>query len=196
MPSLLRSERARVVSVTSTGRHVGRAIDPTNPHLRGRYDPWRAYGQSKLANVHFAVELERRFREAGANAQSLVVHPGLTHTDLQARSVRETGGGRSQRFWHGAVRRLGMSPSEGALTLLRAATDPTLEGGRLYTPRFVNWGTPMRRPLLGRSRSRSAIRTLWEVSERETGIRLDVRAALEQVRAADDPGPKGPPERG
>lgn len=196
LPALLRGERARVVSVTSTGRHVGRAIDPTNPHLRGRYDPWRAYGQSKLANVHFAVELERRFREAGANAQSLVVHPGLTHTDLQARSVRETGGGRSQRFWHGAVRRFGMSPSEGALTLLRAATDPTLEGGRLYTPRLVNWGTPVRRPLIGRSRSRSAIRTLWQVSERETGIRLDVRAALEQVRAADDPGPKGPPERG
>jgi NAD(P)-dependent dehydrogenase (short-subunit alcohol dehydrogenase family) len=196
LPALLRSPRARVVSVTSTGRHVGRAIDPANPHLRGTYDPWRAYGQSKLANVHFALELERRFREAGANAQSLVVHPGLTHTDLQARSVRETGGGRSQRFWHAAVRRTGMSPARGALSLLRAATDPRLKGGRLYTPRYVNWGAPVRRPLLGRSRSRSAIRTLWEVSERETGIPLDVRAALEEVRAAEDPGPKGPPERG
>jgi hypothetical protein len=82
------------------------------------------------------------------------------------------------------------------LSLLRAATDPALRGGRLYTPRFVNWGTPVRRPLLGRSRSRSATRTLWEVSERETGIRLDVRAALDAIRAADDPGPKDPPAGG
>ena len=64
MRALLRSPDARVVSVTSTGRHNGRAIDPENPHLEGRYDPWRAYGQSKLANVHFALELDRRFRAA------------------------------------------------------------------------------------------------------------------------------------
>ena len=47
------------------GRHAGRPLDPANPHLRGRYDPWRAYGQSKLANLHFALELDRRFRAAG-----------------------------------------------------------------------------------------------------------------------------------
>ncbi|HEU4356445.1 MAG TPA: oxidoreductase [Actinomycetota bacterium] len=182
LPALLRSPRARVVSVTSTGRHLGRRLDPEDPHLRERYDPWRAYGQSKLANVHFALELERRFREAGATAQSLVVHPGFTYTDLQARSVRETGGGRSQRFWHEVVHRTGMSPARGALSLLRAATDPTLEGDRLYTPRFVNLGAPVRRPLVGRSRSRSAMRTLWEVSERETGIRFDVASALVDVR--------------
>ena len=65
LPALLASTGARVISVTSTGRHAGRALDPDNPHLRGRYDPWRAYGQSKLANVHFALELDRRFRAAG-----------------------------------------------------------------------------------------------------------------------------------
>lgn len=64
LPALLESGDARVVSVTSTGRHTGRPIDPDNPHLEGRYDPWRAYGQSKLANVHFALELDRRFRAA------------------------------------------------------------------------------------------------------------------------------------
>lgn len=48
MPALLRSPDARVVSVTSTGRHNGRAIDPDNPHLEGRYDPWRAYGRPSL----------------------------------------------------------------------------------------------------------------------------------------------------
>jgi len=175
LPALLASDGARVVSVTSTGRHLGRPLDPANPHLDGRYDPWRAYGQSKLANLHFALELDRRFRAAGSPARSIVVHPGFTRTDLQARSARETGGA-SQRFFHAAVRRVGMTPAQGALALLRAATDPGAVGGALYTPRWVNWGPPVRRPLLGRARSREAMATLWEVSERETGIGFDLAA--------------------
>jgi NAD(P)-dependent dehydrogenase (short-subunit alcohol dehydrogenase family) len=173
LPALLRSRGAHVVSVTSTGRHAGSPLDPDNPHLSGRYDPWRAYGQSKLASVHFALELDRRFRTAGVPARSIVVHPGFSNTDLQARSVRETGGGRSQRVFH-AVRRVGMTPAQGALPLLRAATDPRAAGGALYTPRWVNWGAPVRRPMLGRSRDRAAMATLWAVSERETGIAFDV----------------------
>jgi NAD(P)-dependent dehydrogenase (short-subunit alcohol dehydrogenase family) len=175
MPAWLRSPDARVVSVTSTGRHNGRAIDPENPHLEGHYDPWRAYGQSKLANVHFALELDRRFRATDVAARSIVVHPGFVNTDLQARSVRETGGGRSQRFFREAVVRFGMTPARGALSLLRAATDPNAVGGALYAPRWVNWGPPVRRPLFGRSRNRDAMTSLWEVSERETGITFDVR---------------------
>jgi NAD(P)-dependent dehydrogenase (short-subunit alcohol dehydrogenase family) len=162
------------VSVTSTGRHNGRGIDPENPHLEGRYDPWRAYGQSKLANVHFALELDRRFRDANVATRSLVVHPGFTNADLQARSVRETGG-RSQRFFRAAVIRFGMTPARGALSLLRAATDPNAVGGALYAPRWVNRGPPVRRPMFGRSRNRDAMTSLWEVSERETGITFDVK---------------------
>jgi NAD(P)-dependent dehydrogenase (short-subunit alcohol dehydrogenase family) len=175
LPALLESAGARVVSVTSTGRHAGRALDPGNPHLAGVYDPWRAYGQSKLANVHFALELDRRLRAAGVPAKSVVAHPGFTNTDLQARSVRETGGGRSQRFFRAAVQRFGMTPAQGALPLLRAATDPSAPGGALYTPRWVNWGPPVRRPLFARTRNREAMTTLWEVSERETGISFDVK---------------------
>ena len=174
LPALLAGDGARVVSVTSTGRHSGRPLDPANPHLAGDYEPWRAYGQSKLANVHFALELDRRFRAAGAPARSIVVHPGFANTDLQARSVRETGGGRSQRFFRAAVRRYGMTPAQGALPLLRAATDPGAVGGALYTPRWVNWGPPVRRPLLRRTRNRDAMTTLWQVSERLTGTTFDV----------------------
>jgi NAD(P)-dependent dehydrogenase (short-subunit alcohol dehydrogenase family) len=174
LPALLRSPDARVVSVTSTGRHAGRAVDRENPHLIGRYGPWRAYGQSKLANVHFALELDRRFRAARLPAKSLVAHPGFTNTDLQSRSVRETGGGRSQRFFEEVVGRTGMSPAHGALTLLRAATDAAAVGGTLYTPRWVNFGPPVRRPLFGRSRDHEAMGTLWDISERETGIVFDV----------------------
>jgi hypothetical protein len=88
--------------------------------------------------------------------------------------VRESGGGRSQRFFHAAVRRVGMTPAKGALPLLRTATDPRGRGA-LYRPRWVNWAPPVRRPLLGRSRNRAAMATLWRVSERETGITFDIK---------------------
>jgi hypothetical protein len=100
--------------------------------------------------------------------------PGVYQHRLQARSVRETGGGRSQRFFHAAVRRFGMTPAQGALPLLEAATDPGAVGGALYRPRWVYWGPPVRRPLFGRSRNRDAMATLWEVSERETKITFDI----------------------
>jgi NAD(P)-dependent dehydrogenase (short-subunit alcohol dehydrogenase family) len=184
LPSLLRAPEGRVVSVTSYGRMIGGSVDPSNPHMHGRYDPWRAYGRSKLANVHFAVELNRRLEAAGASVKSLVAHPGLSNTELQARSVQETGGGASQRFWHFWARNTGMSPPRGALSLLRAATEPGARGGWLYGPAWVTFGPPVRRPLLHRSTSESAGRNLWEVSERETGEPFDVAAIVAGDQAA------------
>ncbi|HKE50257.1 MAG TPA: oxidoreductase [Actinomycetes bacterium] len=183
LPALLRAPAARVVTVTSTARHTGRPIDPDNPHLHGRYNPWRAYGQSKLANVHFALGLQQRLHEAGATAISLIAHPGLSNTDLQAASVRGSDGGTSQRFWHWLAAHTGMSPALGALPQLRAATDPRARGGQLYAPRFVNFGPPVRRPLVTGPRDRAAIRTLWTVSERETGITVDIPGLLAQAGA-------------
>jgi hypothetical protein len=68
-----------------------------------------------------------------------------------------------------------MTPAQGALPLLRASTDPGAVGGALYTPRWVNWGPPVRRPIFRRTHDRDAMTTLWAVSERETGIRLDIK---------------------
>jgi len=181
LPALLRAPAARVVSVTSTAHHMGRALDPANPHLRGSYGPWKAYGQSKLANYHFAIGLQRRFEAAGVAAASLAAHPGLSDTDLQATSVTETGGGLVQRFFHGLAHSTGMSAADGALPQLRAATDPDAKGGEFYGPRFVNNGPPVRRPILRRVGLDSAIETLWQVSERETGVQLDVAAAKRAV---------------
>jgi len=183
LPALLRAEAARVVTVTSTAHHMGRAMDPRNPHLAGRYGPWRAYGQSKLANYHFALGLQDRFAAAGTRAASLLAHPGLSNTELQATSVAETGGGRSQQFFHSLASRVGMTPADGALPQLRAATDPAAQGGQMYAPRFVNSGPPVRRPILRRLGLADAIDRLWEVSERETGVVLDVGAALAALEA-------------
>jgi NAD(P)-dependent dehydrogenase (short-subunit alcohol dehydrogenase family) len=177
MPALLRADAARIVTVTSTAHHIGRAVDPRNPHLDGRYRPWRAYGQAKLANFHFGIGLQRRLAAAGAPASSLIAHPGLTYTELQAVSVRETGGGMSQRFFHWLARTTGMSPADGALPQLRAATDPAAKGGEFYGPRYFNAGPPVRLPILRRVGMETAIARLWEVSERETGLTIDVSAA-------------------
>ena len=182
LPLLLSTPGSRVVSVTSTARHFGRPVDPDNPHLTGRYTEWGAYGQSKLANLHFAVGLQQRFEAAGAPTESLVAHPGLSNTDLQSHSVRETGGGASQRFFEWLARNTGMSADRGALPLLRAATDPSANGGELYAPRFVNNGAAVRRPLVGRSHNREAIETLFAVSEDETGLTIDVASAMAESK--------------
>lgn len=187
LPLLVLTPGSRVVTVTSTARHFGRPVDPANPHLDDNYEPWRAYGQSKLANLHFAVGLEQRFRSAGASTQSLVAHPGLSNTDLQSHSVRASGGGASQRLSETLVQRLGMSAARGALSQLRAATDPGASGGELYAPRFGNNGAAVRRPLIGRSHNQQAIDTLFDVSARETGVELDVPAAIEEARSRHAP---------
>ncbi len=175
LPALLRTPGARIVTVTSTAHHMGRPVDPANPHLNGRYRPWRAYGQAKLANFHFGLGLQRELARAGAGAASLIAHPGLSNTELQAVSVRETGGGASQRFFLMLARRTGMSPARGALSQLRAGTDPHAKGGEFYGPLWVNNGPPVRKPIFRRLGINGAIAKLWEVSERETGVALALR---------------------
>jgi hypothetical protein len=113
--------------------------------------------------------------DAGAPATSLSAHPGLSNTDLQTVSVQETGGGRSQRFFETLAQRTGMTPAQGALPQLRAATDPGAKGGEFYGPLFVNNGAPVRKPIFRRLGMNRAIGKLWEVSERETGVPLAVR---------------------
>ncbi len=173
MPVLLAASSGRVVNVASSARFYGAPVDAADPHLTRGYDPWRAYGQSKLANVHFTVELDARLRAAGARLSAYAADPGLAATDLQARSVRETGG-RSQHFFLSIVERYGSTPLQGATPQLRAATDAHAIGGRLYGLRFLIRGAPVLVPMLPRERDAEARRTLWTLSERETGIALKV----------------------
>lgn len=176
LPALLRTPGSRVVTVTSTAHHLGRPVNVANPHLDGRYGPWRAYGQAKLANFHFGLGLQRALERAGAGTASLIAHPGLSDTDLQTVSVRGSGGGASQRFFHALARHTGMSAEDGARSQLRAATDPAAAGGAFYGPAFVNNGPPVRKPVLRRWGMDRAVARLWQVSERETGVAIDLPA--------------------
>ncbi len=180
---LIAAGTARVVTVTSTAHHLGRPVNPENPHLRGNYGAWKAYGQSKLANFHFALGLQQIFERAGVGAASLAAHPGLSDTDLQHVSVVETGGGSSQRLFHWLAGQTGMSAADGARSQLRAATDPAARGGQFYGPLWVTTGPPVPKPVLRRIGMTSSIDRLWTVSEAETGTSLteeDVRAAREE----------------
>jgi NAD(P)-dependent dehydrogenase (short-subunit alcohol dehydrogenase family) len=176
LPALLRAPAARVVTVTSTARHRAGRLDPADPHMRRNYGAWASYARSKMANLHFGLGLQQRFSSAGVPAMSLLAHPGLTNTDLQARAVREGGAGSVGAFFEVMTARSGMSPFEGARPQVRAATDPRARGGELYAPRYGSHGPAVRRPILRRWGLHQQIDVLWQVSERETGIPLDVPA--------------------
>jgi hypothetical protein len=106
-------------------------------------------------------------------AQSLIAHPGLSHSELQTTTVAEGGGGRMGPFWAWLARHTGMAVEDGARPQIRAATDPRARGGEFYGPRFVNNGRAVRLPVL-RPGADQAITTLWRVCERETGVPLVV----------------------
>jgi len=172
LPSLLATDSARVVTVTSTAHHTGRPVDPDNINMEDKYSAWGAYGRAKLANYDFGIGLQREFAKRGLKAQSLIAHPGLSHTNLQVHTVEQGGVGATGPFWAWLAEHTGMSAMDGALPQLRAATDPDAKGGEFYGPRWGNNGAPVRKPVL-RPGTDARIETLWEVSERETGVALD-----------------------
>ena len=169
MPVLEAADAARVVTVTSGARLQGHTLTETRIKLADDYDPWRAYGDSKLANYQFAIELARRLEAAGSSASSLVAHPGLSHTNLQVATAAAGGTGISGGFWKVTARYVGMSALGGALPVLRAATDPEAANGEFYGPRWNVRGAPVR---LGPDEKRSAkedTARMWDISESRTG---------------------------
>ncbi|WCO68166.1 oxidoreductase [Iamia majanohamensis] len=178
LPALLRAEGSRVVTVTSTARFMGRPLDPADPHLERRYGAWRSYARAKMANFHFGLGLHRELGRAGAGTASLIAHPGLSDTDLQATTVTAGGGGWMGAASHRVAALTGMSPEAGARPQLRAATDPGARSGELYVPLFASNGPAVRRPVLRRFDLDRRIDELWAVSARETGVALDATAAL------------------
>jgi NAD(P)-dependent dehydrogenase (short-subunit alcohol dehydrogenase family) len=167
-------EDARVVTLSSGAHRIGRiAFD----NLGGdrRYFRWRAYGQSKLANLLFALELDRRLRAAGSTVKSLAAHPGYAATNLQFAGPPAV---------DAAVMKLGnaliaQNDEMGALPALYAATEPGLEGGTFCGPDgfLEQRGHPKPVAPNSAARDRDVARRLWEVSEEMTGVRFDLAGA-------------------
>lgn len=175
LPLLLRTPGARVVSLSSVAQHQARGIAP-DPHRRSSYDPWAAYSQSKLGDRVFAMGLQQQFEEAGADAMSFVAHPGLTNSDLQQRTHREQGGVQA-RFWATVAPAVGMPTRQGALSQLRAATEPGADPHKQYCPLFAWFGPPVAKPMVRPGTGRD-VRRLWETAARDTGLEIDVAATL------------------
>ncbi|GAB7037555.1 MULTISPECIES: SDR family NAD(P)-dependent oxidoreductase [Catenuloplanes] len=178
LPAIARTPGARVVTLTSGAQHFGRPLDPKTTSRPG-YGGWRAYDDSKLANRHFAQGLDRQFRAAGRSARAVTAHPGFANSDLMDRA---TGAGPRGAIMFPMARRLGMTVERGALSQLRAATDPRVDGGTMVGPRRQISGPPVARRLIRPGAGR-AIRALWEFSRDATGLDVDVARALDRPAA-------------
>lgn len=171
MDRLLASARGRVVTVTSIEHKPGRIAFEDLQSERS-YSPRRAYQQSKLANVLFALELDRRLRAAGQSLVSVLAHPGYAATNLQ--SAGPTGLLKSML----AVtnRFVAQSAEQGALPQLYAATAADVRGGELFGPdglgELRGWPTRVRPVPAGLDEV--AARRLWSVSEELTGVSFEI----------------------
>ena len=158
---------SRVVTLSSNGHRMGR-IDFGNLQWEHGYRRPAAYGRSKLANLLFTYELQRRLAAAGAATAALAAHPGTSRTEL----TRHLPG------WMraGALVVPNQSSAMGALPTLRAATDPGAQGGEYYGPAgFGEFTGPARRvQSSARSRDGEAARRLWDESERLTEVTYPV----------------------
>jgi NAD(P)-dependent dehydrogenase (short-subunit alcohol dehydrogenase family) len=171
---LLAAPDARIVTMSSVA-HLDGAMDFDDLQGERGYQPERAYAQSKLANLLFTFELDRRLRADGTRASALGAHPGVVDTALfRTRSPWQqavlTPRFRLVNFW--AVQDVRM----GALPVLRAATDPAAHGGDYFGPRrsgLLRWfytGFPDRVEPGNHARDEDSQVRLWQVSERLTGI--------------------------
>ncbi|APU14231.1 MULTISPECIES: oxidoreductase [Actinoalloteichus] len=167
LPALSRSRRARVVTVSSRLHSAGR-IRFDDLDFTRRYSRMAAYSQSKLANLLFAFELDRRCRASSADLISVAAHPGLAATNLFA-----SAGGLYGLFGRVMVPRFAQSAEAGALPQLRAATAPDVEGGQYFGPhdRGEQSGFPVVVRASEQAYDEAAARRLWAVSEELTDVR-------------------------
>jgi NAD(P)-dependent dehydrogenase (short-subunit alcohol dehydrogenase family) len=170
LEGLLATPGSRVVTISSQG-HADGVINFDDLQSENAYRPATAYSQSKLANLLFTYELDRRLTAAGASTIALAAHPGVVPTQLFHHRSRVERAAlspwlRPLNFWFAQdVRR-------GALPVLRAAADPAARGGEFYGPhRRFGTGYPVPVASNDRSHNRDDQARLWTTSERLTGVR-------------------------
>jgi NAD(P)-dependent dehydrogenase (short-subunit alcohol dehydrogenase family) len=178
LPLLRAANGARVVSLSSLAARQSGRIHFDDPQFEKSYAAMSAYGQSKLAVLMFALELDRRSREAGWGIMSNAAHPGLTKTNLQ---ITGPSHGREkpalmERLYKTSWRWapfLWQEIDEGILPALYAAAAPRAEGGAFYGPRGIyeaaGGGVTLAK-VPQRARNEEDCRRLWELSEQLTGV--------------------------
>lgn len=168
----------RVVN-QSSGAHEMGSMDFEDLHGERSYEKWGAYGQSKLANLLFTYELDRRLDEHDVDdVVSVACHPGYADTDLQYRGPRELGSSIRMAGMKVANTLLAQSAAQGALPMLFAATHDSVAGGEYVGPGGLldMRGHPEFQRSSDESYDRRTARRLWEVSEELTGVGFDLGA--------------------
>ncbi|MCB8984456.1 MAG: SDR family oxidoreductase [Ardenticatenaceae bacterium] len=166
---LIQTPGARVVNVSSAAHYRGSMDFDNLMYENGAgYTPMGAYGRSKLANLLFTYELQRRFEALGADARAVAAHPGISQTNLM--------GHMADRWYFKPVMLVAplflQSAAMGALPTMRAAVDPAVQGGEYFGPdgRNERGGYPVVVASSEDSHNEADARRLWQVSEELTGV--------------------------
>ncbi|MCB9602269.1 MAG: SDR family oxidoreductase [Sandaracinus sp.] len=183
LPLLLAAPSSRVVNVSSLGHRFVHRVKLDDLHATRGYQKWIVYCRTKLANLLFTFELQRRFEAARKNAIAVACHPGFSNTNLQFVGPRLEGSKLMEAVMRWNNTYLAQSAREGALPTLYAATASDVRGGEYFGPNglFEIRGTPTRAHVARPARDAQAARALFELSERETGVRYDFHAPAPSV---------------
>ena len=171
---LLPRIRDRIVTVSSGAHRIGKIrLDDLNWE-RGDYKRWPAYGQSKLANLLFTAELQRRLTEAGSDVRAVAAHPGYSATNLQ----QHTGSFIQNTIMAISNRVIAQSEEMGALPTLYAATQ-NIPGDSFVGPDGFQEqrGHPTLVGRSGAARDQATAERLWELSEQLTGVSFPLTPA-------------------
>ena len=175
MDRLLAADEARVVTVSSLAHRMGR-MRWHDPNWERGYQKWLAYGQSKLANLLFTLELQRRFEAAGSGALAVACHPGFADTNLQFVGPRLEGSKLQQWIMKVNNQYIAQDARAGAAPTLYAATAEDIEGGDFIGPDgfLAIRGTPTHELPAEQARDTSAAARLWDLSAELTGVATDL----------------------
>ena len=175
MPSVLAAPEGRVVNVSSSAHRMG-TMNFDDLHGRRSYQRWGAYGQSKLANLLFTLELQRRLSAADVPTITLAAHPGFADTNLQYAHANATGSGLEKRVMGVVNKVLAQSAEAGAWPQLYAAVAPGLVGGEFIGPSgvFESRGHPKVVQPNSKAKDVAAAERLWEESTAATGVEFDL----------------------
>ena len=184
LPALLAAEGSRVVNVSSIAHKFGK-IDFNDLQGERRYQKWRAYGQSKLANLLFTFELQRRLAAAAASTIATAAHPGYSATNLQTAGARMTGSSFGERLNTTANRLFAQDAAMGALPTLYAAAAPEVRGGDYIGPDglFETRGYPVKVEARPAAHDLQVAERLWAESVALTGVDYGALAP-DQARAS------------
>lgn len=174
---------ARVHTVSSSANYMG-SIDFDDLMGEQDYGRWTAYNQSKLANVFFTFELQKRLKAAGHDTVANAAHPGLVMGNLQTNSVEQSDTDFEGLLYRLAGPLMAQDVSMGVLPQLYGATARGARGGAFYGPRTFNLkGYPAEQKANEDAYDGAALRRFWEVSEELTGVRYDFKSKATGVSA-------------